>query len=111
MYASTKPIHGRTTSTTDPRASSPIPWLKDTCTPSKHTTTCFRRVADIALSIEGKPRQQGVHAAGVIIASDEIQKFCPLHHDPETNVTCTGLDMEASESWASQVRDFLDQNA
>lgn len=67
----------------------------------------FRRVSDLALLLEGKPRQQGVHAAGVIIASDPLTDFCPMHYVPEDALTCTGVDMEASEKIGLVKFDFL----
>lgn len=67
----------------------------------------FRRVSDLALTLEGKPRQQGVHAAGVIIASDPLTDFCPMHYVPEDDLTCTGLDMDGAEKIGLVKFDFL----
>lgn len=67
----------------------------------------FRRVSDLALHLEGKPRQQGVHAAGVIIASDDLPDLCPMHYVPEDDLVCTGLAMEQAEKIGLVKFDFL----
>lgn len=67
----------------------------------------FKRVSDLALSLEGKPRQQGIHAAGVIIASDPVSRFCPMHYVPQDQIVCTGLDMDAAEKVGLVKFDFL----
>ncbi len=67
----------------------------------------FKRVSDLALALEGKPRQQGVHAAGVIIASDDLPDLCPMHYVPEDDLTCTGLAMEQAEKLGLVKFDFL----
>ncbi|OGS23055.1 MAG: DNA polymerase III subunit alpha [Elusimicrobia bacterium RIFOXYA2_FULL_39_19] len=38
----------------------------------------IRRMIDISMKLEGLKRHQGVHAAGLVIAKDEITKFAPL---------------------------------
>ena len=38
----------------------------------------IRRVIDISMKLEGVKRHKGVHAAGIVIAKDEITKFAPL---------------------------------
>jgi len=67
----------------------------------------FRRVSDLALHLEGKPRQQGVHPAGVIITSDPLSSICPMHYVPADDLTCTGLDMDAAEKIGLVKFDFL----
>src|SRR5690606_2505245 len=37
-----------------------------------------KQVIDLAIKLEGTVRSHGVHAAGVVIAPDEIVKFIPL---------------------------------
>lgn len=72
----------------------------------KQGSPLFRRVAELAIRLEGKPRQQSVHAAGVIIASDPIQSICPMH-EMDGGVVATGLDMEAAEKVGLVKFDFL----
>ena len=38
----------------------------------------IKRVIDISMKLEGVKRHKGVHAAGIVIAKDEITKFAPL---------------------------------
>lgn len=38
----------------------------------------IKRVIDIAIKIEGSPRQTGIHACGVIIGGDVLEKHIPL---------------------------------
>lgn len=73
----------------------------------KEGSPLFHRVSDLALAFEGKPRQQGVHAAGVIIASDPVSRFCPMHYMPADQISCTGLDMDAAEKVGLVKFDFL----
>lgn len=42
------------------------------------TNTTSKEVIDLAIRLEGTVRSHGVHAAGVVIAPDEIVKFIPL---------------------------------
>jgi len=65
----------------------------------------FRTAADLALLIEGRPRQTGVHAAGVIITSRPIKEFVPLHF--ENGSAMTGLEMNAAENMGLVKFDFL----
>ncbi|MDI6641346.1 MAG: DNA polymerase III subunit alpha [Elusimicrobiota bacterium] len=43
-----------------------------------HTDENIKKLIDIAQQLEGLKRHQGVHAAGLVIAKDEITKFTPL---------------------------------
>ena len=42
------------------------------------TNSTSKRVLDLAIKLEGTVRSHGVHAAGIVIAPDEIIKFTPL---------------------------------
>lgn len=46
-----------------------------------------KRVIDIAMKIEGMPRQCSTHACGVVIACDSIDKFMPLSRNGEDLTT------------------------
>ena len=50
-------------------------------------------VLDLSLKLEGCARSIGKHAAGVVIAPNDIHEFSPLHFDAETNSMATQLDM------------------
>ena len=47
----------------------------------------IKRVIDIAMKIEGMPRQCSTHACGVVIACDSIDKFMPLSRNGEDLTT------------------------
>ena len=38
-----------------------------------------KRVFDLAVKLEGTMRSHGVHAAGVVIAPDELVEICPVY--------------------------------
>lgn len=69
----------------------------------------FKRAMSIARNIEGKPRQTGVHAAGVIITSQPIMQIIPCHayKDKSGWKTTTGLEMGPSENMGLVKFDFL----
>ncbi|MDO4563032.1 MAG: DNA polymerase III subunit alpha [Clostridia bacterium] len=46
-----------------------------------------RRLIDTARAIEGLPRNAGTHAAGVVIAGEEVSNFVPLQKNDEVIVT------------------------
>ena len=64
-------------------------------------------VLDLALKLEGCARSVGKHAAGVVIAPNDIHEFTPLHFDPETNSLATQLDMYDVEEVGLVKFDFL----
>jgi DNA polymerase III subunit alpha len=45
-----------------------------------------RQILDVALRLEGVARNTGVHAAGIIIAPDELTRFAPLAKDKDDKV-------------------------
>ncbi len=70
----------------------------------------FRNVASIAMQIEKRPRQTGVHAAGVIITSKAISHFIPTHYEQGGDKrwkSTTGLEMNAAEKMGLVKFDFL----
>jgi len=70
----------------------------------------FRTVASFATQIERRPRQTGIHAAGVIITSKEISHFIPTHYVQGSDgrwKSTTGLEMNASEKMGLVKFDFL----
>ena len=64
-------------------------------------------VLELSLKLEGSARSIGKHAAGVVIAPNDIHEFTPLHFDPETNSMATQLDMYDVEEVGLVKFDFL----
>jgi DNA polymerase-3 subunit alpha len=54
-----------------------------------------KKIIDLAQQIEGNARHISVHAAGLVIAPDEIIKFSPVQLDPEGKKIITQYDMDA----------------
>ncbi len=52
-----------------------------------------KRMIDVAQRIEGLPRHSSVHAAGVIIAADDLTNFVPIQTEPKQNRVITQYDM------------------
>lgn len=70
----------------------------------------FRNVASIAAQIEKRPRQTGVHAAGVIITNRAISHFVPTHYEQGGDKrwkSTTGMEMNAAEKMGLVKFDFL----
>lgn len=65
-----------------------------------------RRVFDLAMQLEGTIRSHGVHAAGVVIAPDEIVRFVPLEM-AQKGVVATQYSMGPIEDLGLLKMDFL----
>lgn len=65
-----------------------------------------RRVFDLAMRLEGTIRSHGVHAAGVVIAPDDIVKFAPLEM-AQKGVVTTQYSMGPIEDLGLLKMDFL----
>lgn len=65
-----------------------------------------KRVFDLAIRLEGTIRSHGVHAAGVVIAPDEIVKFTPLEM-AQKGVVATQYSMGPIEEIGLLKIDFL----
>jgi DNA polymerase III subunit alpha len=65
-----------------------------------------RRVFDLAVQLEGTIRSHGVHAAGVVIAPDDIVKFVPLEM-AQKGVVATQYAMGPVEELGLLKMDFL----
>lgn len=65
-----------------------------------------KRVIDLAIRLEGTVRSHGVHAAGVVIAPDEIVKFIPLEM-AQKGVVSTQYPMGPVEELGLLKMDFL----
>ena len=65
-----------------------------------------KKVFDLAIQLEGTIRSHGVHAAGVVIAPDDIVKFVPLEK-AQKGVTATQYSMGPVEELGLLKMDFL----
>jgi DNA polymerase III subunit alpha len=54
-----------------------------------------REVIDLAKQIEGRVRHVGVHAAGVVIAPEPLDKFVPVQPDSKTGKLITQYEMHS----------------
>ncbi len=70
------------------------------------TSPMAKRVFDLAIKLEGTIRSHGVHAAGVVIAPDEIVKFAPLEM-AQKGVVATQYAMGPIEDLGLLKMDFL----
>ncbi len=65
-----------------------------------------KEVIDLAIRLEGTIRSHGVHAAGVVIAPDELTKFAPLEI-AQSGVVATQYSMNPIEDLGLLKMDFL----
>ena len=65
-----------------------------------------RRVFDLAIKLEGTIRSHGVHAAGVVIAPDEIVRYAPLEVAQKGSIA-TQYSMDPIEDLGLLKMDFL----
>jgi DNA polymerase-3 subunit alpha len=65
-----------------------------------------KNILDISARLEGLARNTGVHAAGVIIAPDDLTKFAPLSRDKDGKVMVQYTMMEAERAGLLKM-DFL----
>ncbi|PLS81926.1 DNA polymerase III subunit alpha [Candidatus Saccharibacteria bacterium] len=70
------------------------------------TNPTAKRVMDFAIRMEGTIRSHGIHAAGVVIAPDEIVKFAPLEM-AQKGVVSTQYPMGPIEELGLLKMDFL----
>lgn len=66
-----------------------------------------KEMLDIARRIEGCVRHASVHAAGVVIAPDELTNYTPLQREPGGNNIVTQYEMHAIEEAGLLKMDFL----
>lgn len=65
----------------------------------------LKRIFDLAMAVEGMPRQTGMHAAGVVICSEDISDNIPLQRSG-TDIT-TQFDKNEVEELGMLKMDFL----
>jgi DNA polymerase-3 subunit alpha len=66
-----------------------------------------RRLIDLAMQLEGYPRNSSTHAAGVVIGDRPLAKLVPLYRDPRSDMPVTQFDMKHVESAGLVKFDFL----
>jgi DNA polymerase III subunit alpha len=65
----------------------------------------YENLFEVAVKLEGLPRHTGIHAAGVVIAPDDVSKFVPLAGYDDS--ICTQYDGGVLESQGLLKMDFL----
>ena len=66
-----------------------------------------KRLVDLAMQLEGFPRNSSTHAAGVVIGDRPLAKLVPLYRDPRSDMPVTQYDMKHVESSGLVKFDFL----
>ncbi|MEM1051924.1 MAG: DNA polymerase III subunit alpha [Pseudomonadota bacterium] len=66
-----------------------------------------KRLVDLALQLEGQPRNSSTHAAGVVIGDRPLAQLVPLYRDPRSDMAVTQYDMKNVESSGLVKFDFL----
>jgi len=66
-----------------------------------------RRLVDLAVQLEGLPRNSSTHAAGVVIGDRPLAQLIPLYRDPRSDMPVTQFDMKHVEDTGLVKFDFL----
>ncbi len=66
-----------------------------------------KRLVDLAMQLEGFPRNSSTHAAGVVIGDRPLAQLVPLYRDPRSDMPVTQFDMKYVESSGLVKFDFL----
>ncbi len=66
-----------------------------------------KRLVDLAMRLEGFPRNSSTHAAGVVIGDRPLAQLVPLYRDPRSDMPVTQLDMKYVEDAGLVKFDFL----
>ncbi|MDD3798999.1 MAG: DNA polymerase III subunit alpha, partial [Novosphingobium sp.] len=66
-----------------------------------------KRLVDLALQLEGLPRNSSTHAAGVVIGDRPLSQLVPLYRDPRSDMPVTQFDMKFVEDSGLVKFDFL----
>jgi DNA polymerase-3 subunit alpha len=67
-----------------------------------------KKIIDIALGLEGLRRQDGIHAAAIVISPDKITNFLPIQRKGENAEIVTQYEMHTVEKLGLLKMDFLD---
>jgi len=65
------------------------------------------RLIDLAVQLEGLPRNSSTHAAGVVIGDRPLAELIPLYRDPRSDMPVTQFDMKYVEDTGLIKFDFL----
>lgn len=66
-----------------------------------------KRLVDLAMQLEGFPRNSSTHAAGVVIGDRPLSELVPLYRDPRSDMPVTQFDMKYVEGAGLVKFDFL----
>ncbi len=66
-----------------------------------------KRLVDLAMQLEGLPRNSSTHAAGVVIGDRPLSKLIPLYRDPRSDMPVTQFDLKFVEDTGLVKFDFL----
>ncbi|KLI62763.1 DNA polymerase III subunit alpha [Aurantiacibacter marinus] len=66
-----------------------------------------KRLVDLAMKLEGFPRNSSTHAAGVVIGDRPLSELVPLYRDPRSDMPVTQFDMKHVEDSGLVKFDFL----
>jgi DNA polymerase III subunit alpha len=66
-----------------------------------------KRLLDLAMQLEGLPRNSSTHAAGVVIGDRPLAQLVPLYRDPRSDMPVTQFDMKHVEDAGLVKFDFL----
>ena len=66
-----------------------------------------RGLLDVALRLEGLARHASTHAAGVVVAPDAMEEFCPVYKDQKSGSITTQYSMKYVEKIGLVKFDFL----
>ncbi len=86
-----------------PRALNGVSELKQ----AYETDDEVRRLIDLAVQLEGLPRNSSTHAAGVVIGDRPLAQLVPLYRDPRSDMPVTQFDMKYVEDTGLIKFDFL----
>ncbi|GHV82876.1 hypothetical protein AGMMS50212_02160 [Spirochaetia bacterium] len=67
----------------------------------------YQELFEIARKLEGKSRNSGLHAAGVVIGKEDLINYVPLYKDSTTGGIASQFTMEQLESCGLVKMDFL----
>lgn len=83
------------------------PQSKNPTSISNSANSQYKKMLDLAIKVEGTVRHASVHAAGVVIAPDDIRKFTPIQREANGDKIITQYDMGAVEDAGLVKMDFL----
>ena len=66
-----------------------------------------KRLIDLAMELEGLPRNSSTHAEGVVIGDRPLAQLVPLYRDPRSDMPVTQFDMKYVEDTGLIKFDFL----